>query len=141
MVEAAGLRHALTRFANGDVIDVEVEHVAAVEVTDGHITIATVGAQINGIFIPVALLTAAALTLDGFASAVAHALGTHRPLLDHGEGARVGVGRRNSHAKVLSSIAGILGAGIESDDTTELHLRRNEVVVRIEDTVAVVIAL
>ena len=109
--------------------------------TDGHITIATVGAQINGIFVPVALLTAAALTLDGLASRSGNALGAHRPLLDHGEGARVGVGRRNGKTEVLSSIASILGASVESDETTELHLRRNEVVVGIEDTIAVVIAL
>ena len=90
--------------------------------TDGHITIATVSAQINGIFIPVALVAAAAAVAHGFAT-LANALGTQRPLLDGGEGARVGVGRRNGHAEVLSSIVGILGASIESHDTTQLHLR------------------
>ena len=139
MIEATGVvDNTLTRFTDGDIINIEVEHVAAVEVTDSHITHATVSAQVNGIFIPVALHTAAAAALDGFASAIAHALGAHRPFLEHGKGARVGVGRRNGNAKVLSSIHIVLCASIESQDTTQLHLRRNEVVIGIKDLTQVV---
>ena len=115
MIEAAGFSKTLARLADGDVVDIQIEHVGAVEVTDCHITHAAVGAQVNGLFIPVTLGTTAALTLDRLALRFANALSRHRPFLDHGEGARVGVGRRNSQTEVLSSVAGILGAGIESD--------------------------
>ena len=138
VIEAAGFSKTLARLANGDVVDIQIEHVGAVEVTDSHITHTAVCAQVNGIFIPVTLGTTAALTLDRLAFRFANALSSHRPFLDHGEGARVGVGRRNSQTEVFSSVAGILGAGIESDEATQLHLRRNEVVVRIEDSAHVV---
>ena len=123
VMQATVFGNALARFADGDVVDIQIEHVGAVEVTNGHITHAAVSAQVDGIFIPVALFATATATLDGLAIRLANALGSHRPLLDGGEAARLGVGRRNGHAEVLSSIHVILGAGIESDDATELHLR------------------
>ena len=87
--------HTLTRLTDGDVVNIQVEHIGAVEVADGHITHATVGTQVNGVFVPVALGTAATATLNGFAIGFANALSTHRPFLNHCEGARVGVGRGN----------------------------------------------
>ena len=119
----------------GDVVDIEIEPVGAVEVADGHITgLAFVSAQVNGILIPVALGTGAARTF------IRLALGAHRPFLDGRErGSGSGAGG-DGHAKVFSGVAGILSASPEADGTTEGHLRRHEVVVRIQSAHIVDIA-
>ena len=122
-----------------DVVDIQIELVGAVEVTDGHITgLASVGAQVSGELIPVALV---AVATDGFLGSRS-VLGSQRPFLDGGEVATIGVARAaHSNAEVFSGITGILSASPEAEGTTEGHLRRYEVVVRIEDTVGVAVAL
>ena len=118
-----------------DVVDIQVEHVAAVEVTDGHILLTGEVAQVDAVERPGALVTLAART------AVTLALLADRPFVDHRPVARAVVG--DEHTEVLGSVAGILGAGIEAEGATgsKGHLRRNEVVVGIHDTVVVVVAL
>ena len=74
--------------------------------------------------------------------AVVVTLGAHRPFLNHREGRSAGVASGgDGHAEVLSSIAGVLSASVESQLATQLHLRRHEVVVRIEDTRGITVAL
>ena len=102
-----------------DVVDIQIEHVGAVEVTDGHIpSLTSVGAQVNSILVPSTFSVVAASS--HIVTNVTSALGCHRPLLDSGE---VGTVVRNSHAEVFSSIAGILSASPEAKRTTESDLR------------------
>ena len=129
----------LAAVAQCDIVHIEVEPVGAVEVTDGDVTgLAGVSAQVNGILIPIALRTAAAARNVGRSTS----LGCHRPLLDGGEVGGVGLAARgDSDTEVLSGVVGILSASPEAERATEGHLMRNDVVVRIEDTVVVVVAL
>ena len=125
-------------FNDGDVVDIEDELVRAVEVTNGHITHAAVGTQVNGVLIPVALGAVAAIAANATHTAVA-TLGRQRPLLEGSEGRSVGVARgAHSHAEVLGSVSGILGAGIEGDAAAQSDLRRHEVVVRIQSLIGLV---
>ena len=68
-------RHRTAAFtAEGDVVHVNVEHVGAVEVTEGHPDVLTsVSAEVNSIFIPVTLRTVAAAGSSGRST---NALGT-----------------------------------------------------------------
>ena len=103
--------------------------------TDSHETAFTsIAAEVNGILIPVALVASAARTI------VTLTLSGHRPFLNHFEFAIV-VG--DSHTEVFGSPAGILSASPEAEDRAfaEGHLRRNEIVVRMESTTVVVVAL
>ena len=105
---------ALATVGQSNVIDIEIEVVGAVEVTDGDVSLLTsVSAEVNGVFVPVALssevTTAArsgnALTLSG-----------HGPFLEHGEVAGVGLAASgNSHAEVLGCPSVILSASEEPE--------------------------
>ena len=114
-----------------DVVDVQDELVVAIEVTDGDVLLAGVGAQVNAVVVPVAL--GAGLTVAAGAHHVAAALGRHRPFVHHRPVARAVA--RNGNAEVVGRIAGILGACPEAEGATgsQGHLRRNEVVVGIQD--------
>ena len=123
--DGVGLGAATAAFHDGDIVDVKDELVGDVEVTDGDVTRLTgISAKVDSEMIPSALVTVAAGTF------ITRALGRQRPLLEDGESGGIGVvGRRNSHAEVFGSIAGILAAGPEVDAAAEGHLRRYEVVV------------
>ena len=106
---------------NGDVVDVQDEHVGAVEVADGHITGLTgIVAQVNGQLNPYALVFGTGICT----------LGAHRPFLDGGECGGIGIARGgHGNAKVLFGIAGILCLGPEADAAAEVHHRGDKVVV------------
>ena len=86
-------RHFEAGLVDVDVIDIEQELVGAAEVADGHIALAAVGAQVNGILIPVASTQVVTAAFAVAASQRASALGGHRPFLDGGEVGSVGVTR------------------------------------------------
>ena len=112
------------------IVDFQKELVAAIEVTDGDVLLSGVGAQVDGILIPVAYVTGVAVAAIAFVAT--RAFGGHRPLLNQRPAARAVVG--HIHAKVLGGINGILGASPEAEGAAlnQVHFRRNKVVVGIK---------
>ena len=124
---------------NGDIVHVQDELVGAVEVTDGYITLATVGAQVNGKLIP-GVRRAVAATGFVVTNNSSVALRSHRPFLDGGEGRSVSGARGgDGHAEMLGSIIRILCLGPEADSSTEGHLRRHEEVVRRQSSPRIIV--
>ena len=147
MWESTG-RSRLGGLANGDVINIQIEPVATIEVANGHIAHAAVSTQVNRVLIPNTLFagvatTWMALVVCNFVNlrSIAERLGRHRPFVKYSEGIGVCVAcGRNGYAEVLSSPSIILSASPEADATTESYLRRNEVIIRIESTNIIVVA-
>ena len=104
---------ALLGNAEGDVVDIEIEHVGAVEVTDGNPDLlASVSAEVDSLFVPGALNSHLTVTARSNHTTV---LGAHRPLLDHDKVGSRGTACGYSDTVVFSGVAGILSAGIEGN--------------------------
>ena len=124
---------------NGDIVHVQDELVGAVEVTDGYITLAAVGTQVNGKLIP-GVRRAVAATGIVVTNNTRDALCRHRPFLDGGEGRSVSGARGgDGHAEMLSSIIRILCLGPEGDGAAQGHLRRHEEVVRRQSCLRIIV--
>ena len=96
-----------------NIVNIQIEHVAAVEVTDGKVSLlAGIGAQVNAVVVPVALCTLAARTI------VTLALGSQRPFVQHGEVAGIGASGGDGHAEVFSGITAVLSASPEAEGGT-----------------------
>ena len=108
---------------DGNVVNIKIEPVGAVEVADGHIALATIGTQVDSVFIigtRGTVATAACHARTSFAAT----LGSHRPFLDGGEVIGIGVARGGyGQAKVLARPICILCAGPEGDAATKFNKR------------------
>ena len=90
---------ALGTSGQSDVINIQDEHVGAVEVTDTNVLLTSIGTQVNSVLIPVALCTV--VTATTIAHDIATRLRSHRPLLNHCPVARTVVG--DGHTEVFGS--------------------------------------
>ncbi len=104
-----------------DIIHIQDELVAAVEVTDSDVLLTSVGTQVNSVVVPVTLSTSS--TTTAIARDIATALCGHRPFLNHRPVARTVVG--DSNTEVIGRIVGILSASPEAEGATSSkgHLR------------------
>ena len=110
---------ALGASAQLNVVQAHDVLVVAVEVTEGDVGLASVGAQVNGVVVPSAESGGSVVTANSVSDVcigmVATSLSSQSPLLDAGEVARVGTRRRNEHAEVVGRIALIASGNPEAE--------------------------
>ena len=109
-VEGHNIAVALGTAGQSHIVHIEIEHVAAVEVTDGNVNLLTgVSTQVNAVLRPSALVAHTARSI------ITIALLANRPLVHHREITSIGTSGGNGNAEVLSSVVCILAASPEAE--------------------------